>query len=47
MYTGEAELFASGKYLDLIALDNDGPRFAERLVVLDSRRIDTLLVYPL
>lgn len=47
MYTGEAELFASGKYLDLIAQDNDGPRFAERLVVLDSRRIDTLLVYPL
>jgi 3-phenylpropionate/cinnamic acid dioxygenase small subunit len=47
MYDGQAELFASGKYLDRIRHGADGLRFKERRVVLDSRRIDTLLVFPL
>lgn len=48
MYTGESLLFASGTYRDKI-VRNDGtiPRFAERIVVLDSHQIDTLLAIPL
>lgn len=47
MYTGETTLFATGKYLDVIDTSQGSALLAERLVVLDSRRIDTLLVYPL
>jgi anthranilate 1,2-dioxygenase small subunit len=47
MYTGEMELFATGKYLDVVDTGNAQALFAERVVVIDSRRIDTLLVYPL
>ena len=47
MYTGEMELFAAGKYLDVVDTSEGRTRFAERTVVIDSRRIDTLLVYPL
>jgi anthranilate 1,2-dioxygenase small subunit len=47
MEDGEAELFATGKYLDRIVLEAGEPRFKERRVILDSRRIDVLLVYPL
>jgi anthranilate 1,2-dioxygenase small subunit len=47
MYTGEMELFATGKYLDVVDTANAQALFAERVVVIDSRRIDTLLVYPL
>ena len=47
MYSGEQSLFATGKYLDVV--DTSGPQalFAERIVVIDSRQVDTLLVYPL
>jgi anthranilate 1,2-dioxygenase small subunit len=47
MYSGEVTLFAAGKYLDRIVASEGRLRFQERRVVLDSRRIDTLLVYPL
>ncbi len=47
MYTGETTLFAAGRYDDVVAEGPDGLRFAERRVVLDSRSLDTLLVYPL
>jgi 3-phenylpropionate/cinnamic acid dioxygenase small subunit len=48
MHTGESLLFASGSYRDKIVLDaGKTPRFAERIVVLDSRQIDTLLAIPL
>ncbi len=47
MYTGAVELFALGKYLDVIAVVDGAPRFLKRQVVLDPRRIDTLLVIPL
>ena len=47
MYTGKTELFACGKYQDVLAAGPEGLRFAERRVVLDSRSVDTLLVYPL
>ncbi len=47
MRTGESMLFASGRYLDRIRLDGDSAVFEERIVVLDSRNIDTLLAIPL
>ena len=47
MYTGEVALFATGKYLDVVDTSEAQASFAERVVVVDSRRIDTLLVYPL
>lgn len=49
MHTGASLLFASGGYRDKIVLDgvNQVPKFAERIVVLDSRQIDTLLAIPL
>jgi anthranilate 1,2-dioxygenase small subunit/terephthalate 1,2-dioxygenase oxygenase component beta subunit len=48
MHTGESILFASGRYDDRIVLAGpDAPRFAEKIVVLDSRQIDTLLAIPI
>jgi len=48
MQEGRMDTFAAGKYLDRIAVQPDGSlRFTERLVVLESRRIDILLVFPL
>ena len=47
MEDGATALFAIGKYLDRIEIDAAGIRFKERRVVLDSRRIDVLLVMPL
>ena len=49
MHSGESLVFATGCYRDLIVKDaSDGAlRFAERIVVLDSRQIDTLLALPL
>jgi len=47
MADGDMSIFSAGVYLDKIALDSDGARFEERIVVADSRRIDTLLVIPL
>jgi 3-phenylpropionate/cinnamic acid dioxygenase small subunit len=45
MENGEAIFFASGRYLDRIALPE--LRYEERVVVCDSRRFDTLLAIPL
>lgn len=47
MHDGEQNLFAVGRYLDKIAVDAEPYRFIERLVILDSDKIDTLLVIPL
>lgn len=47
MENGQMDLFAVGKYLDRIDVSGAAPRFAERLVVIESRRIDVLLCYPL
>ena len=47
MHDGEMTLFAAGRYLDRIDLTSQPYRFIERLVVLDSHKIDTLLVIPL
>jgi len=48
MHTGETMLFATGCYEDRIVLDGEGgARFAEKIVIIDSRQIDTLLAIPL
>jgi len=49
MHTGESMLFASGRYLDRIRMNGDGgePQFEERVVILYSGSVDTLLAIPL
>jgi 3-phenylpropionate/cinnamic acid dioxygenase small subunit len=47
MHTGETMLFATGCYQDRIVVADGGATFAEKVVILDSRLIDTLLAIPL
>lgn len=47
MHDGATALFSTGRYLDRINLNGATPVFEEKLVVFDSRRIDTLLAIPL
>jgi anthranilate 1,2-dioxygenase small subunit len=47
MHDGATALFSTGRYLDRIDFSAPEPLFAEKLVLLDSRRIDTLLAIPL
>lgn len=47
MAEGDMSIFACGRYLDRIVEEDGDLKFAERTVVLDSRRVDTLLVIPL
>ena len=48
MRTGAMEVFATGRYLDWVALDGSNPlRFRERIVVCDGARFDTLVALPL
>ena len=47
MHDGATTLFASGLYMDRIDTSKIPYRFSERIVVLDSEKIDTLLAIPL
>ena len=47
MQDGATMLFSSGRYLDRVRFTREGPRFSQRIVVYDSRRVDTLLAIPL
>ena len=47
MHDGVTSLFATGRYLDRIDVSAIPYRFNERIVVLDSDKIDTLLAIPL
>lgn len=47
MEDGRSESYATGKYLDTIVLVKGEPKLQERIVVLDSRHIDVLMVVPL
>ncbi len=47
MRDGRMDLFAAGLYLDRVRNDGGRLRFAERIVVCDSSRFDTLLAIPL
>jgi anthranilate 1,2-dioxygenase small subunit len=44
---GSMMLFSAGVYQDRVVLDGGQAKFAERVVVQDSRRVETLLVIPL
>ncbi|MDB5799049.1 MAG: terephthalate 1,2-dioxygenase [Paucimonas sp.] len=47
MHDGAQELFSTGVYLDRMVEEDGALRFAEKLVVTDSSRVDALLVIPL
>lgn len=47
MQDGAMMLFAAGRYIDRVVHTETGWKFARKIVVLDSRRIDTLLAIPL
>jgi anthranilate 1,2-dioxygenase small subunit len=47
MHDGATSLFATGRYLDRIDISAEDYRFVDRIVVLDSEKIDTLLAIPL
>ncbi len=48
MRDGQMMVFAAGIYLDKLRRDQTGAwKYAERIVVCDSHRIDTLLAIPL
>jgi anthranilate 1,2-dioxygenase small subunit len=47
MHDGLTTVFATGRYLDRIDISAAPYRFNERIVVLDSDKIDTLLAIPL
>ena len=44
---GETRLFSVGVYEDLITIGQDGPRFRERTVVVDTYAIPNLLATPI
>ena len=47
MEDGRIDLFATGKYLDQVVFEDGIAKFSERVVVLDSRNVDILIVVPL
>ena len=47
MQDGGMILFAAGRYVDRVMQADAGWKFQQKLVVLDSRQIDTLLAIPL
>lgn len=47
MRDGRMDLFATGRYVDVLTEEAGALRFRERVVVCDSSRIDTLLAIPL
>jgi anthranilate 1,2-dioxygenase small subunit len=47
MRDGTMDIFATGRYLDVVVEVGDVLRFRERVVVCDNNRFDTLLAIPL
>jgi anthranilate 1,2-dioxygenase small subunit len=47
MHDGETSVFATGRYLDICRTSGDTLKFARKIVVCDSSRIDTLMAIPL
>lgn len=47
MGDGRMDLFATGRYVDVLVEEAAALRFRERIVVCDSSRFDTLLAIPL
>ncbi len=47
MSEGDMSNFACGKYIDCIVEERGSLKFRERSIILESRRIETLLVIPI
>jgi anthranilate 1,2-dioxygenase small subunit len=47
MVDGSMSIYACGRSLDTFSVEGETLMLAERIVILDSRQIDTLLVVPL
>lgn len=47
MVDGTMSIFACGRSLDTFSVGSEALKLSERIVILDSRQIDTLLVIPL
>ena len=47
MQDGEMTIFGAGCYIDQVKRDGGSWKFARKIVVLDSRQIDTLLAIPI
>jgi anthranilate 1,2-dioxygenase small subunit len=47
MHDGQSDLFATGVYLDVVRAEGDALKFASRIAVCDSSRVDTLMALPL
>jgi anthranilate 1,2-dioxygenase small subunit len=47
MHDGESSVFATGVYLDALRATGNDLKFAKRIVVCDSSRVDTLMALPL
>ena len=47
MHDGQSDVFATGIYLDTVRVAGDDLKFASRVVVCDSSRVDTLMALPL
>lgn len=47
MLNGDMSVFAAGVYQDRIAFNGDDTLLAERIVICDSQKFDTLLAIPL
>jgi anthranilate 1,2-dioxygenase small subunit len=47
MRDGTTDVYATGRYIDVVAMNGGAPKIRERIVVCDSSRFDTLLALPL
>ena len=47
MHDGQSDVFATGVYIDKLRAQGNQLKFASRLVVCDSSRVDTLMAIPL
>ena len=47
MHDGQTDVFATGVYVDTLRAEGSQLKFASRVVVCDSSRVDTLMAIPL
>jgi anthranilate 1,2-dioxygenase small subunit len=47
IHYGETEVYSVGKYLDKVVFEGDAARFREKVVIVDTCKIQSLLVTPL
>jgi anthranilate 1,2-dioxygenase small subunit len=47
IHYGETEIYSVGKYIDRIVFEEDKARFQEKIVIVDTCKIQSLLVTPL